>query len=55
VKVSEYLEITIPVAAKWKAVHAFPDDTLITVQLDANMEERLIHALQRRFRERVAG
>ncbi len=47
------LEITIPADSRPKAIHHFGDETMVTLQFDANSQERLILALKARFRERV--
>ncbi len=47
------LELTIPKAAERNALHSGEDYTLVTVNLDANAEERLILRLKAQFRERV--
>ncbi len=47
------LEITIPTNARPTALHHMEDETDVTVQLDANAQERLILALKARFLERV--
>ncbi len=52
--VTDYgLEITIPAGSRQTALHHMEDETMVTMKLDANTQERLIVSLKGRFRERV--
>ncbi len=47
------LEVTIPKAGAGKAIHQGEEQTVVTMRLDANGEERLILRLKSQFQERV--
>lgn len=51
----EGLEITIPASARGKAIYNGTEESLVTIRLDANGQERLILSLKASFRQRVEG